>query len=94
MPGWGSAWKNPSTRDHLQNDVGAACGKDRSIEARRIDGREVIATNALDVLLHVHHRARPFPVHLRDKDVGICGKVAGESFRVPPFHGEVELALE
>jgi hypothetical protein len=46
------------------------------------------------MLLHVHHGARPFPVYVRDKDVWISGKIAGEAFRVPCLHGEVELSLQ
>ena len=46
------------------------------------------------MLLHVHHGARPFPVYVRNKDVRVAGKVAGEAFRAPCLHREVELSLQ
>ena len=65
-----------------------------AVEAGTVDGREIVAADALDVLLHVHRAARPFPVDARDEHAEIARKVAGEALRVARLHGEVKLALE
>ena len=65
-----------------------------SVEARIVDGRQVVAANAFDVFLYVHRAARPLPVDARDEDIEIVGKVARETFRVACLHREINFALE
>ena len=65
-----------------------------AVQPRSVDGSQIVAADALDVLLHIHHAAGPFPVDARDEHAEIVGKVAGEALRVAGLHGEIELALE
>src|ERR1700730_13938046 len=81
-------------QDHLEHGIHAACGDGLAIEARVVDGRQIVAADALDVLLHIHRAARPFPEYAWDEHVEIAGKVAGEAFRVAYLHCEIKLALE
>src|SRR5262249_10446755 len=74
--------------------VDTARGERLSIEARAVDGCQVIAADALDVLLHIHRATRPLPVDAWHEDIEIVGKAAREAFCVARFNGEIKLALE
>ena len=64
------------------------------VEARIVDCYQVVAADALDVLLHIHRAAGPFPVNAWDEDIEIVGEVAREAFGVACLHREIKLALE
>ena len=81
-------------QDHLEHSIRAARSERLSVEARIVDCYQVIAADALDVLLHIHRAAGPFPVNAWDEDIEIVGKVAREAFRVACLHREIKLALE
>src|SRR6516225_7600321 len=86
--------ENAVHEDHLEHGVDAAPRKRLSVEARTVDGRQVVAANPFDVLLHNHRAARPLRVDARHQDLEILGKVTREAFRVACFHREIELPLE
>src|SRR5215813_9443601 len=81
-------------QDHLEHGIRAARSERLSVEARIVDCCQVVAADALDVLLHIHHAAGPLPVDAWDEDIEIVGKVAREAFRVACLHREIKLALE
>ena len=81
-------------QDHLENSVRAPCGEQLPVKPRSNDGVEVIASNALDVLLHVHDAARPLRINVRDEDVRVAGKIASEPFGMSRLDGQIELAIE
>src|SRR5262245_61562510 len=80
--------------DHLEHGIGTAPGERLSVEARVVDRCQIVATDALDVLLHIHRAARPLPVDARHEDIEIVGKAPREAFRVARFNCEIKLALE
>ena len=81
-------------QDHLEHSIRTARSERLSVEARIVDCYQVVAADALDVLLHIHRAAGPFPVNAWDEDIEIVGKVAREAFRVACLHREIKLALE
>jgi len=80
--------------DHFEHGIRAARGECLSVETRFVDRCQVIATNALDVLLHIHHATRPLPVNPWDKDIEVVGKIACEAFRVACLNRKIKLTLE
>src|SRR5215468_1793476 len=80
--------------DHLEHGIDTARGERLSVEARIVDGCQVVAADAFDVLLHIHCAARPLPVDAWHEDIEIVGKATREAFRVARFNCEIELALE
>ena len=81
-------------QDHLEYRVGAARGQRLAVEPGGVDAGKIVAADALNVLLHVHHARCPLPIHMRNKDVGIIGEIAREAFHVTGLDREVQLALE
>src|SRR5262245_12398636 len=86
--------ENAVHENHLEHGIDTARGEHLSVEARTVDGCQVIAANAIDVLLHNHRAARPLRVDAWHHDIEIAGKVTREAFRVARFNGEIKLALE
>src|SRR5262245_3534674 len=80
--------------DHLEYGIDTARGERLSVEARAVDGCQVVAADALDVLLHIHRAACPLPVDAWHEDIEIVGKATREAFCVARFNGEIKLALE
>ena len=54
--------ENAVHEDHLEHGIDTARREHFSVEARTVDGRQVVAANAFDVLLHNHRAARPLQV--------------------------------
>ena len=86
--------KEPVDEDHLEHGIRRTRGEDLAIEARLVDGRQIVAADALDVLLHIHRAARPFPVDAWHEHVEIIGKIAGEAFGVACLYCEIEFPLQ
>ena len=86
--------KEAVDQDHLEHGIRRARGESLAIEARVVDGRQIVAADALDVLLHIHRAARPFPVDAWHEHVEITGKIAGEAFGVACLYCEIELSLQ
>ena len=63
---------------HLEHGIRAARGERLSVEARIVDRCQVVAADALDVLLHIHHAAGPLPVDAWDEDIEIVDKVGAK----------------
>jgi hypothetical protein len=80
--------------DHLEHGIDTARGERLSVKARIVDGCQVVAADAFDVLLHIHRAARPLPVDAWHEDIEIVGKATREAFRVARFNCEIKLALE
>src|SRR6516225_687847 len=81
-------------QDHLEHRIHAARGERLAVEARVVNGRQIVAADALDVLLHIHRAARPFPVDAWHEHVEIIGKITGEAFGIARLYCEIELPLE
>src|SRR5262249_13727315 len=86
--------ENAVYQDHLEHGIDTARREHLSVEARTVDGCQVVAANAVDVLLHNHRAARPLRVDAWHHDIEIAGEVTREAFRVARFNGEIKLALE
>ena len=86
--------KEPVDEDHLEHGTRHALGKNLAIEASLVDGRQIVAADALDVLLHIHRAARPFPINLWHEHVEIIAKIAGESFGIACLYCEIEFPLQ
>src|SRR5262245_66370429 len=80
--------------DHLEHGIDTARGERLSVEASAVDGCQVVAADAFDVLLHNHRAARPLPVDAWHEDIEIVGKATRKAFRVARFNCEIKLALE
>src|SRR5262245_39067181 len=86
--------KEAVDQDHLEHGIRSTRGERLAIEASRVNGRQIGAADAVDVLLHIHRTARPFPIDAWHEHVEITGKVAGEAFGVACLYCEVELSLQ
>src|SRR5215831_20399676 len=90
----GIGLKETVDQDHLEHGIRSTRCESLAIEARVVNGRQIVAADALDVLLHIHRAARPFPVDAWHEHAEITGKIAGEAFGVSCLYCEIELSLQ
>jgi hypothetical protein len=81
-------------QDHLEHDIDTARRERLPVEARTVNGGQVVAADSFDMLLHIHRAARPLPVDAGHEDVEIIGKVACEALRVASFNCKIKLTFE
>src|SRR5215467_13198588 len=89
----GIGLKETVDQDHLEHGIRSTRCESLAVEARVVNGRQIVAADALDVLLHIHRAARPFPVDAWHEHAKITGKIAGEAFGVSCLYCEIELPL-
>src|SRR5262245_66157342 len=90
----GVGMKEAIKQDHLQHGIAAPLSQHPTVEPCPFDRSKVVTTHAGDVLLDVHHAARPLPVDARHQNVRVIRKVARKSLDVARLNREVQLTRE